>query len=718
MDRLDTKGQMIDQIDLRAVAHSGFDRSNHNYLSGKLGAIVPTRLDEVYPGDRLKGSPTTVANFEPLVYPPMASMVMKQECFFVPIIEVWKHGYKFYTGKNGFNEEMPSISPLDIYEVYSRAFMYDVVGCIGDFTHIRGFNSLVYALTLYWDGINSDTSTTFNSLFSGVSFQGVVIATMTGIKNTLFNVYEDRKMVDLILPICKHLEKFAKSKYVEELSVSWSQDVSASGRRDKVHKEIVDFISNFGAIVQDFFLFFFGPSSLFDYLGWPIILPKNLIIKTTLADSSVHERSFFEYYISKTVFDDFDDGTEMYIKDLFSQVPLVFLPFKANYLIWYWNYRDQLLEQGILDPEEDEFLGSEITDNVVLYTTLMRQRCWFKDAFTTALTNTGDGNLFVPTDNALGAVSYTYYDSSDSLINTSDAQEAFAAGATYFKVKTGDYEYKVPMNYLQGALSRQAGGESTDVDYSDSNHFLSLDLFDRIKRLRSVVQKRLILGYEVDDVIWSSFMVRISNARQRIPELLGRGRDAVEFNTVVNNTSTDQMIAGDKSAVAWSKGSISDCDYFAEEWGFYLQYMTIMPIQTYAGGMQRLYIKRDQLDWMWPEYATLGMDAVYNFELGAFGTHLSDENGLKVFGYQGRYYDLKFRQDEEHGRLRTDLNYLTFSREFDNDNLPLLNYMFVHCWPRLDMFVLESEIEDVFRADVYTAHGWERRLPVPSEIIR
>ena len=111
------------------------------------------------------------------------------------------------------------------------------------------------------------------------------------------------------------------------------------------------------------------------------------------------------------------------------------------------------------------------------------------------------------------------------------------------------------------------------------------------------------------------------------------------------------------------------------------------------------------------------MDAIYNTELASVGTRLTDEQGMMVFGYQGRYYDLKSRMDEEHGRLLTDLNYLTFSREWDKDNPPKLNYIFVHCWPRLDGFVIDSPLEDLFRYDCYNAHAWERRLPVPSEIV-
>ena len=166
------------------------------------------------------------------------------------------------------------------------------------------------------------------------------------------------------------------------------------------------------------------------------------------------------------------------------------------------------LEKGSDNPDEDEFLGSEITDNVILYTTLMRQRCWFKDTFTTALTNTGDGNFLVPTGGG-ETTTYKYYTASGDLVNTTDADQVMRSGATICKVVQGEYEYDVPMNYLSGAIDHNTTRQNLTT-------FISLDIFDRIKRLRSFVQKRLILGYEVDDVVWSSFLVRMSNVRIHI----------------------------------------------------------------------------------------------------------------------------------------------------------------------------------------------------------
>lgn len=701
MDRLSSKGQMIDQIDLRSVPHSGFDRSNHNYGTGKLGTLLCTRLDEVYPGDRIKGKPEMVVNFEPLAAPLMGSMVLKQESFFVPYIQLWRHAYKFFTGKNEFSDPMPSISPKDVFDVYCNFHHWDTFISLGqDYQQTKGLANVVYSLSVFYSVLGTHPGTKFSEEFGFTLYDRMKYwLNVTKAKyNTLFNPY---KMLDLVSRALSSFEDFVESKELEDFHVEFESGHCSQNSVLALGKRL-------GQIMQDMFVYFHGPSSLFDYLGWPV--PTDYKVYSEGREFVVSQ-NLFEYAVYRNILIYGSVNLkEDYLDPLFSEVPLNFMPFKAYYLIWYWNYRDQLLETGILDPEEDDFLGTTITDEMVVYCTINRQRCWFKDTFTTALTNTGDGNLIVPIKSIDSDYEVKFYDG-DRLVDTTDERSAYAAGATIASYTFDGHEYNIPMRYL--------GAANYDLGYSndDLENYVSLDLFDRIKRLRSFVQKRLILGYEVDDVIWSSFMVKLSNVRMHIPEILGRGRDAVQINTIVNNTTTQQQIAGDKTATAWAHGLQSEMDYFSEEWGLFLTISTIMPIPSYAGGMQRLYLKKDPLDFAWPEFATMGMDAVYKTELASLGTRLTDQQGLEVFGYQGRYYDLKSRLDEEHGRILTDLNYLTFSREWDRDNPPQLNYIFVHCWPRLDGFVIESPLIDVFRYDCYNAHAWERRLPVPSTIV-
>lgn len=680
MEKMSSKGAMMEEIRIGKVPVSGFDRSNHNFGTGKLGKIIPVRWDEKYPGDRVKGKPINVINFEPMVAPVMGSMVTKMESFFVPWYQIWRNSPKFWTEKKGFNTPMPSISPKGILEAYSRSDLYGFFNT----------GSIVVNIVKYLrDGELADP------LISSVGeFVGYILTVTADSKNSIITYGETYYVLDLLTPVLNLIKDFEKS-------LSPYEDVEDNDIASR--KKIAELLDDLHGKI---FNYYFGVSSLFDYLGFPM---KSDFYSIATDYSSANPNSFYGLAFQNIEYDDADIFTQ-YLSWTrhFSDVPLNWSIFRAYYVVWYWNYRDQLLEQDAYDPESDDFLADSVSDQNAVLCSLLRVRCWFKDAFTTALTNTGSGNLLVPTEPFSEVLHVDYYND-DQLINTADRDAAFEAGATTAVISTNSINFKVPMNYLRGSFT---GSPESTGDGS----YVSLDLFDRIRKLRTFTQKHLINGYEMDDVIWASFEVKLSNVRMHIPEILSRGRDAVEMNTIVNNTTTAEQIAGDKTAVAFCKSQSSDINYFCEEWGLFIQNMTVMPIQCYPDSMQRTYLKRDRLDFMWPEFAQMGMDAVYLCELAKLGD-VAPEDGLSVFGYQGRYYDLKSRQDEVHGRLRTDMNYYVFGRTFDNNNLPKLNYIFVHCWPSNMPFVVDNDYDDVFRYDCYNAIAESRKLPVASEII-
>lgn len=672
---MSSKGAMVEDIRLGRVPTSGFDLAHHNFGTGKLGKIIPTMLSEVYPGDRIKGNPVCVVNFEPLVAPVMGSMVTKQEGFFVPYYQIWRNAPKFFTEKKGFNTPVPSISPRDVVRHYKNA------GFLPFLEHEEGINDAIF-----------DPDSSFDEAKPYVLYFKTEFYNCNP-TNALTTYGTDKYVMDLVQPLIDIFNKYDKN--LQDMLDSIAAGTPLS---DAYKREIAVL---WDAFFADYLGYLFGASSLFDYLGYPFPPDWN-------------EWSHKFFFNATDVIDGVTDVFFVDITSKMSNIALPWTPFRAYYLVWYWNYRDQLLELDAYDPEEDDFLSDNVSQENCILCSLLRVRCWFKDAFTTALTNTGSGNLRVPVDSFGYDLSYQYYDSDGNLVDTKDYDAALKAGASLVSVNVGGVDVKVPMNYLSGAY--QGSWSFDEIGNNSSSSAVSLDLFDRIKRLRAFTQKHLINGYEMDDVVWASFEVKLSNVRMHVPEIIMRGRDVVEMNTIVNNTTTAEQIAGDKTATAYCQGRGSEINYFSEEWGLYIQNMSVMPVQTYPFGMKRLYLKRDRLDFAWPEFATMGMDAIYNCELSMIGD-LSDDDALKVFGYQGRYYDLKSFQDEAHGRMRTDMQYYIFGRKFDQFNMPKLNYIFVHCWPSLDMFVLDSDLDDVFRYDCYNAIAEQRKLPVASEII-
>lgn len=691
MDKMSSHGSMVEQLDLSRIPRSGFDKSHHNFMTGKLGKIIPTRIKEVYPGDRIKGTTHIVTNFEPLAAPIMANMVQKDETFFVPMSIIWNKAHRFFTGKKGFEDPMPSIT---LSQILSALENYNlIVRLDGDFSITAGTRKILVYQSGAWQ-LNYYALSAALNLISG----------------NIISVGDEWEIRDLLLPYHKQLtdDWYKINQYLidyHSITNTAIPEYTPIEKDGDLYNLIVTFFGNM-------YNWWFGASSMLDYLG-------------------VHHEDYISWARAslETTFASDNNTIVFYVPT--SQLPINWLPIRGAYFCWYWYYRDQLLELNAYDPEE-EMLSSDISDREIICCLLIRQRCWFKDTFTTALNNTGDGNVVLPT--ALGVLENTkpleITEVVQQLDDTKDKQGAINGGANVTRIKVGDVTYDIPSNYLSLPSPVSSPIKST------TSYGLSLDLFDRARRLSSWLSKRLVLGTEYDDVVYSSFMVKLSNVKMRIPELLDTTRTQVAINVVVNNTTIPNgQIAGDKSAIAWADNgdNLGDgVNYYAEEHGYLYSFMTIMPIQSYPNGIQRLYLRQNRFDYYWPEFAQMGYDAVYSAELSGTPTiSEQDKYALSVFGYQGRYYDLKSDLDEEHGRLLTDLSYLTFGRKFGYDGdsgdfpsdtlnagMPKLNYMFVHCWPSLDPFVVDDVNADLFRSDIHFRYAWERNMPVPSEILR
>lgn len=75
--------------------------------------------------------------------------------------------------------------------------------------------------------------------------------------------------------------------------------------------------------------------------------------------------------------------------------------------------------------------------------------------------------------------------------------------------------------------------------------------------------------------------------------------------------------------------------YRAKEFGIVMAIMSIMPDTSYYGGIDREWLKRKKEDFLFPEFAELGADAVFTSQL--YADPNTTMGTSDVFGYQGRY---------------------------------------------------------------------------------
>ena len=67
----------------------------------------------------------------------------------------------------------------------------------------------------------------------------------------------------------------------------------------------------------------------------------------------------------------------------------------------------------------------------------------------------------------------------------------------------------------------------------------------------------------------------------------------------------------------------------------------------------------------------------------------TEEKNSKIFGYQGRFNELRSARSRVTGKMRGDFSYWHLSRIFDSE--PALNQEFIECKPRKSFLAAPSE---------------------------
>lgn len=733
---------MYDQIDLGKISRSGFDLSWNNKGTGKIGRIIPTRCTEVLPGDRFKGSSAAAVQFEPLAVPILANMDVRQEHFYVPNNILWKNWDKFITG--GQNLDDTSVLPTtSLYNVMMALFSAGVrfpgiklhfyrtakstkndqgIDVVPEGTE---YGMLAYFYAEIGDGVSQHVTLSRNQLTAFGKKYGCLdlLAPCFEVLDRVYDLFlsGEQSFYDKDNNVIKGIPVLKSSTFLpgyEDNNVDyryWDALAALDSNMPAVIPALKKYIGtkigtdtyNIGApayfptsigfsLIQlwyDFYRPFVGPGSNLDYLNM-----------SRLSLSNAYVVNFVSTTMRRTANNvpQAPIGLGYFNEAMFSSEKVSVLPLRANYAIWYNYYRDQLLET--IPPEPS--IEDTVTDAELLHLILPRQRCWAKDTFTTALSNPGTGSMLVPVD-----ITSSPIDAAKRLAVTGVGKDDLENLSMYEYQLTDGTKIKLPTRFISGLHATE--------DETSSYAGFSLDMLNRAQRAQKWLQKALIYGNRIQDRLFTSFGVKFLDNRLKLPEFLSSSRELVQLSVNTNPTTivTDKSstVAGDKSANAYAYDKGGSFNRFCEEHGFIMSFLTIMPEVTYAYGTSRHYSKLDKFDYAWPEFATIGMDAVYNKELCNSSLQLSLDGTREVFGYQGRYYDYKAKQDEEHGELQTTQNMYTFSRffdMFDDDKKPKLNYIFVHCWPSLDMFVVDSTLADYFRYDIHHSVAAERPLPV------
>ena len=315
-------------------------------------------------------------------------------------------------------------------------------------------------------------------------------------------------------------------------------------------------------------------------------------------------------------------------------LPLDF-PRRAYNMVWNEYYRDETLQTEVA-----------LTNEAILL------RNWAKDYFTSSLTSQQRGTApALPITGTTHAVFSAGYVSGVASVTYDSINHAPASDA------------RIMLN-------------NNVVDLSSAS---PLDIADlRIAfQIQKWMERNNRAGARYTEFLQAHFCVSPKDLRLQRPEYIGGSKAPVIVSEVLQTSSTDtESPQGNLAGHALTVSEAYCGKYHAEEYGLIIGLMSVMPKASYSQGINRQWLRRTKYDFYFPEFANLSEQAIERAEI--YASAVEAEN-LTLFGFQGRYDEMRIKQNMIVSEMRDTFDYWHCGRQFAS--APLLNSSFVECNP-------------------------------------
>lgn len=143
------------------------------------------------------------------------------------------------------------------------------------------------------------------------------------------------------------------------------------------------------------------------------------------------------------------------------------------------------------------------------------------------------------------------------------------------------------------------------------------------------------------------------------PKYIDGCMQSILYSDVVNTTGSfsggtaTSPVQGAMTGKGLSAGDGYLGRFHSDDYGYLMVIMSIMPDTYYVQGLERTDTYSTPEDFYLPDRANLGMQAILNKEI--YNDPTSADND-KVFGYINRFDELRYNQNEVHGKLSDPTN--------------------------------------------------------------
>ena len=424
------------------------------------------------------------------------------------------------------------------------------------------------------------------------------------------------------------------------------------------------------------------------------------------------------------------------------------LPFRGVYLIWNEWFRDENLQKSVKIQKGD-------TNEVLNSARSTEQPSWVfmsgtsivpglacpprgkrHDYFTSALPWTqkgpgvsiglagtasivdptpGTGYLLHSTANQLAAVSAYGGDSSSS----GGRRVAFADNSINFSRYGSTSDFSSVGGFAGNTSKQVTMSAQAASTYLGNDSYVDLDTSSifTINSLRTAFQMQKFYerlargGSRYTEVLRSFFGVVSPDARLQRPEFLGSFTKMVNVNPIAQTSATDNTSPqGNLSAYGVTAAKFHGFTKSFVEHGYVFGFVCARADLTYQQGINKMWLRSTVYDFYWPTFAHLGEQAIELRELYAQGS----EDDKKVFGYQERYAEYRYKPSQITGKFRssvTDGNLDVWHLSQFFKNAPTLNEEFIMENPPIERIIaVPSEPE--FLLDIGFRYTTVRPMPM------
>lgn len=226
-------------------------------------------------------------------------------------------------------------------------------------------------------------------------------------------------------------------------------------------------------------------------------------------------------------------------------------------------------------------------------------------------------------------------------------------------------------DYFTSAFNSPQRGSAQGVTFSTSGSTgnITIAALRAANSLQQFAERNQLAGRKLQDYVKANYGADLSSGVAQRSLYLGSGEIPVyskgiyqQSNTAGSSSTQNPMSdsVGAQFGSAQCSGKIDlISDFVAQEPGYLMVLASLVPVVTYASGIDRMMLRYNtqssQTDMATPLLQNVGNEPIYGVELTGLGTT------SHIFGYTERFASFKTKMDTLHGLLRDGASLQSFA---------------------------------------------------------